>query len=97
MYLGVDYGTSLGAVYHLASSKFDHLIVLKSSTPNRVNPSLDSVVSIWETANYQEREIFDLFGITFKNHPYMKRLFLDSSWGFPLRKDYIDDINIISK
>jgi NADH-quinone oxidoreductase subunit C len=94
---GVDYGDSLGVVYHIGSSRFDHVIVLKTKTANRENPSLDSVTSVWETANMQEREVYDLLGIKFRNHPFLLRLFLDSSWGFPLRKDYADDINIISK
>jgi NADH-quinone oxidoreductase subunit C len=94
---GVDYGDSLGVVYHLGSSCFEHVIVIKTQTTNRENPVLDSVTSVWETANFQEREVYDLLGIKFRNHPFLHRMFLDASWGFPLRKDYVDDINIISK
>jgi NADH-quinone oxidoreductase subunit C/D len=54
------------------------------------------VADIWETANLQEREAFDLLGIKFVNHPDLRRLFLTSSWGFPLRKDYVDNDNITS-
>jgi NADH-quinone oxidoreductase subunit C len=93
---GVDYGQELGAVYHMNSTRHGHMLVLKSRT-GRDNPNLDSVCSIWKSADLLEREIYDLLGIKFNNHPDLRRLFLDSSWGFPLRKDYKDDINIVSK
>lgn len=94
---GVDYGTDLGVVYHLRSTKFDHTVVLKTRTSDRENPVIDTVSDIWQTAEFHEREVFDLLGIKFKNHPDLRRLFLDNSWGFPLRKDYVDDINIVTK
>jgi len=94
---GVDYKDSLGVVYHIGSSEYNHVIVIKTKTLNRENPVLESVTGIWETANFHEREVYDLFGIKFKNHPDLRRLFLDNSWGFPLRKDYVDDVNIVSK
>jgi NADH-quinone oxidoreductase subunit C len=94
---GVDYGSDLGVVYHLRSTKYDHTVVLKTRTSDREYPQLDSVSDIWQTAEFHEREVFDLLGIKFKNHPDLRRLFLDNSWGFPLRKDYVDDINIVTK
>jgi NADH-quinone oxidoreductase subunit C len=94
---GVDYGTDLGVVYHMRSTKFDHTVVLKTRTSDREYPQLDSVSDIWQAADLHEREVFDLIGIKFKNHPDLRRLFLDNSWGFPLRKDYVDDINIVTK
>ena len=94
---GVDYGSDLGVVYHLRSTLFDHAVVLKTRTSDREHPQLDSVTDIWQTAEFHEREVFDLLGIKFKNHPDLRRLFLDNSWGFPLRKDYVDDINIVTK
>jgi len=94
---GVDYGQDLGVVYHLRSTVHSHSIVLKTRTSDRDNPQIDSVSGIWETANLHEREVYDLLGIKFTNHPDLRRLFLDSSWGFPLRKDYVDDINIVTK
>ena len=94
---GVDYGQDLGVVYHLRSTKYDHVVVLKTRTSDRENPLLDSVADIWKTADFHEREVYDLLGIKFTNHPDLRRLFLDSSWGFPLRKDYVDDINIVTK
>ena len=94
---GVDYGQNLGVVYHLRSTVYEHSIVLKTLTPDRVNPVIDSVSDIWLTADFHEREVYDLLGVKFANHPDLRRLFLDSSWGFPLRKDYADDINIVTK
>jgi len=94
---GVDYGNDLGVVYHLRSSIFNHVVVLKTRTTNREHPQLDSVSDIWKTADFHEREVYDLLGIKFVNHPDLRRLFLDNSWGFPLRKDYVDDINIVTK
>ena len=94
---GVDYGQDLGVVYHLLSTKYGHKIVLKTRTPDRVEPVIDSVSDIWKTADFQEREVYDLLGIKFRNHPDLRRLFLTKSWGFPLRKDYTDEINIVTK
>jgi NADH-quinone oxidoreductase subunit C len=94
---GVDYGLDLGVVYHLRSTVFDHVLVLKTRTSDREHPQIDSVADIWKTADFHEREVYDLLGIKFANHPDLRRLFLDSSWGFPLRKDYVDDINIVTK
>lgn len=94
---GVDYGTDLGVVYHMRSTIFDHVVVLKTRTSDRENPQVDSLTDIWQSAEFHEREVYDLLGIKFKNHPDLRRLFLDKSWGFPLRKDYVDDINIVYK
>jgi len=94
---GVDYGSDLGVVYHLRSTLYDHVVVLKTRTSDREHPQLDTVTDIWQTAEFHEREVYDLLGIKFKNHPDLRRLFLDNSWGFPLRKDYVDDINIVYK
>jgi NADH-quinone oxidoreductase subunit C len=94
---GVDYASDMAVIYHLESTKHRHMIVLKTRTSGRDNPAVDSVCEIWKTAELHEREVYDLLGIKFNNHPDLRRLFLDSSWGFPLRKDYVDDINIVSK
>jgi len=94
---GVDYGQDLGVVYHLRSTKLNHSLVLKTRTPDRENPRFDSVADIWRTAEFHEREVFDLLGIRFSNHPDLRRFFLSSSYGFPLRKDFIDDVNVITK
>ena len=95
---GVDWGENLGVIYHLESTEYRHQIVVRVQTENRENPVLDSVSDIWYTAEFHEREVFDFFGIKFNNHPNLKRLFLTDEWeGFPLRKDYVDDINMIIK
>jgi NADH-quinone oxidoreductase subunit C len=56
---GVDYGNDLGVVYHLRSTFFDHVVVLKTRTSDRENPQLDSVADVWKTADFHEREVFD--------------------------------------
>jgi len=92
---GVDYGADLGVIYHLRSTKYEHTVVLKSRTSDREHPLFDSLTDIWKAADLHEREAFDLLGIRFANHPDLRRLFLNSSWGFPLRKDYVDE-NIVT-
>src|SRR5680860_145029 len=95
---GVDWGKELGVVYHLESTAHRHIIVVKVKTEDRDTPVFDSVYELWKTAEFHEREVFDFFGIKFNNHPNLKRLFLTEDWdGFPLRKDYVDDINMIVK
>jgi NADH:ubiquinone oxidoreductase subunit C len=94
---GVDYGNDLGVIYHLRSTIYDHVVVLKTRISDREHPMIDSLTDIWQSADFLEREVYDLLGIKFKNHPDLRRLFLDNSWGFPLRKDYVDDINIVYK
>ena len=93
---GTDMGKYLMVVYHLESTKQGHTIVLKVKTEDRQNPVFDTVCDIWRTAEFHEREIFDLLGIRFNNHPDLRRLFLDENWvGYPLRKDYQDEVNIV--
>ena len=85
-----DYTEYFEVVYHLMSLKYNHSLTLKTRISDRENPVVPSVVSLWRTADYQEREIFDLMGITFKGHPNMKRLFLWEGFeGYPLRRDYL--------
>ena len=86
----VDYYSYFEVVYQLTSTKHNHSIVLKTRCYDRENPSVPSVVSLWQGADFQEREIYDLMGIDFKGHPNMKRIFLwDGFQGHPLRKDYL--------
>jgi NADH-quinone oxidoreductase subunit C len=94
---GMDWKSDLGVIYHLRSTVHGHTIVLKVRIPDRINPTVDSLCDIWPGAEFHEREAYDLLGIKFNGHPDLRRLFLDSTWGFPLRKDYKDDINIVSK
>lgn len=93
---GVDNNPGLGVVYHFESTDLHHVICLKTSTTDRVNPTLDSIMSLYPAAELQEREVYDFLGIKFNNHKDMRRLFLDDEWkGYPLRKDYVDEVNII--
>ena len=95
---GMDWGEDLGVVYHLESTTYRHNIVLKVKTSDRETPTMDSVSDIWYTAEYHEMEVYDFFGIKFNNHPNLKRLFLPADWqGYPLRKDYVDEENMIIK
>lgn len=95
---GVDWGQELGVVYHLESTTHRHILVVKVKTTDRENPNFDSVSDLWPTADFHEREVFDFFGIRFNGHPNMKRLFLTDDWeGYPLRKDYVDEKNMIIK
>ena len=87
---GVDHLDYLEVVYHLASLKHNHSIVLKTRCYDREHPTVPSVISVWQGADFQEREAFDLLGIWFEGHPNMKRLFLwEGFQGHPLRRDYL--------
>ena len=91
----VDWKTHFTIVYHLDSTIHRHTIVVKSKL-DRNNPETETVSDIWRTAEFHEREAYDLFGVVFKNHPDLRRLFLTDDWvGWPLRKDYEDSINMI--
>ena len=85
----VDYYDYFEVVYRLTSMENNHSLVVKTRCYQRVNPILPSVVSLWRGADLQEREIYDLMGISFDGHPNLKRLFLWQGFkGHPLRKDY---------
>ncbi len=93
---GVDYGADanrFGVVYHLASIPYKTQLTLKISKENDRNeeslPSFPSVVSVYKTADWHEREAYDMVGIFFEGHPDLRRILLPDDWeGFPLRKDY---------
>jgi NADH-quinone oxidoreductase subunit C len=75
-------------VYHLLSISKKDRVRLKVRLDSG-SPAVESLTSIWPGANYFEREVFDLFGIRFNGHPYMRRLLMPEDWeGHPLRKDY---------
>jgi len=86
---GVDNGKNiLSVVYHLSSMQQRHKITLKVEVPAD-KPEVPSVSSIWPTANWHEREAYDLIGIKFIGHPDLRRMLLPEDWdGHPLRKDY---------
>lgn len=88
--VGMDWKESLGVMYYLTSTTHDWgMISVKVSVQDRENPMIHSVSDIWKVANFQEREVFDFYGIKFINHPDMRRMFLRNDWkGYPLRKDY---------
>ena len=86
---GMDYGKGiLGAVYHLASVSKRHKITVKVEVPAAL-PEIPTVSAVWPTANWHEREAYDLIGIRFTGHPDLRRILLPDDWeGHPLRKDY---------
>lgn len=91
----VDWKTHLTMVYHLRSLKHGHILVVKARC-DRAKPEIESVCKIWKTAELNEREAYDLMGVKFVNHPDLRRLFLTDDWeGWPLRKDYVDEVNMI--
>ena len=86
----VDYYDYFEVVYQLTSIKHNHSLVVKTRCYGRDNPTVPSVVSLWRGADFQEREIYDLMGISFDGHPNLKRIFLwEGFQGHPLRKDYL--------
>lgn len=88
----IDWKTHLTMVYHLLSKKHKHTIVVKAKIADVNNPEIETVSDIWQTANFHEREVFDLFGVKFLNHPDLRRIMLDEDWqGYPLRKNYVDE------
>jgi NADH:ubiquinone oxidoreductase subunit C len=91
----VDHKTHFTMFYHLRSLAHRHEMVIKAKIADINHPAIDSVVSLWRTADFHEREVFDLFGVKFYGHPDLRRIFLDDNWpGFPLRKSY-EDANMI--
>lgn len=85
---GVDQETHLEVAYHLLSLTHKHEYCVKVKT-DREQPSIPSVADVWPTANWNEREAFDLFGIDFPGHPNLVRIMMPDDWvGHPLRKDY---------
>jgi NADH-quinone oxidoreductase subunit C len=86
----VDYYSYFEVVYQLTSLEHNHTIVIKTRCYGRENPAVPSVIGLWQGADFQEREIYDLMGIKFESHPNLKRIFLwDGFPGHPLRKDFL--------
>lgn len=82
-------------VYHITSTTLGHCAMLRVIVTDKTKPEVPTVCDVWRAAEFYEREIFDLFGIRFTNHPDLRRIFLDDDWaGYPLRKDYKDDFMI---
>jgi NADH-quinone oxidoreductase subunit C len=86
----VDYTDYFEVVYHLISLRHNHSVVLKVRCYDRDKPAVPSVVNLWRSADFQEREAYDLMGIVFEGHPNLKRLLLWEGFvGHPLRRDYL--------
>lgn len=79
----------MGITYHLNSTLLRHSLAINVRVPAE-NPELPSVEQIWKTANWHEREAYDMFGIIFTDHPDLSRILCPKDWeGHPLRKDYV--------
>ena len=92
----VDFKTHLTMVYHLSSTHYRYNIVVKSKL-DREQPEIETVCDIWRTAAFHEREVYELFGVKFLNHPDLRLLILPEGWEGknPLRKDFEDEVNMI--
>jgi NADH-quinone oxidoreductase subunit C len=89
---GVDYPkrSVIEVVYHLYSYRHRHQFVLKVEAP-RDAPAVPTVSAVWSSADWMEREIFDLLGVVFEGHPDLRRLLMPEDWpGHPLRKDFVE-------
>lgn len=88
----VDWKEHFTVVYHLLSKTHKHPLVVKAKISDIAHPQIETVCDIWKTAIFHEREVYDLFGVTFLKHPDLRRLFLEDDWvGYPLRKNYTDE------
>jgi NADH-quinone oxidoreductase subunit C len=92
----VDWKTHLTMVYHLTSTTYRHNIVVKAKL-DIANPAIESVSGIWKTANFHEREVYEMFGVHFINHPDLRLLILPDGWEGknPMLKDFEDAVNMI--
>jgi len=92
MIAGLDYqprSPRFGLVYNLYAHKNHSRITLKTLLTDDQAPAIDSVSAVWATANWHEREIYDMMGIRFNGHPDLRRILLPGDWvGHPQRKDY---------
>lgn len=91
MVTAVDRGEEFEVVYRLQSRDLRAGMFLKALVP-RSDPRVPSMCDLWPAADWQEREVYDLFGIVFEGHPDLRRILLPDDWqGHPLRKDYTDE------
>jgi NADH-quinone oxidoreductase subunit C len=105
---GFDYLLFVTAVDRPADAKFELVylltrfddgrqLALVADVP-RESPEIDTVSGIWAGADWHERETYDMFGIVFRGHPFLRRILLDDDWpGHPLRKDYVDTLHDVVK
>lgn len=105
---GFDYLLFVTAVDYPQDNRIELVYLLGSYTDrrqvaivadvDRANPEIHTVCDIWAGANWHEREVYDLFGVRFINHPFLRRILLDDTYqGHPLRKDYVDTIHNVVK
>ena len=92
----VDWKTHLTMVYHFESTIYRHQLVVKVQL-DRNKPEIETVSHIWRTAEFNEREVYELFGVNFLHHPDLRLLILPDGWEGknPLRKDFEDPVNMI--
>lgn len=92
----VDWKTHLTMVYHLTSTTYRHNLVIKIKL-DRADPRVETVADIWRTAEFNEREAYEMFGVQFINHPDLRLLILPDGWEGrnPMRKDFEDPVNMI--
>ena len=92
----IDWKTHLTMVYHLDSTKFRHIVVIKSKLAAD-NPVIETVSDIWKTADFHEREVYEMFGVNFRGHPDLRLLILPDGWEGkrPMLKDFEDPVNMI--
>jgi len=85
----IDWKDRIEVVYRLTALESNEKVVLRVDL-DREKPEVESVTSVWKGADYQEREVFDLMGVVFEEHPDLRRILLPEDWeGYPLRKDYV--------
>ena len=92
----IDFKTHLTMVYHLSSTTYRHNMVVKIKLDTK-KPEVETVSNIWRTAEFHEREVYEMFGVQFINHPDLRLLILPDGWEGknPLRKDFEDLVNMI--
>lgn len=92
----IDWKTHLTMVYHLDSTKFRHIVVIKSKLAAD-NPVIETVTDIWKTADFHEREVYEMFGVNFRGHPDLRLLILPDGWEGkrPMLKNFEDPVNMI--
>ena len=89
---GVDYKDRIEVVYHLFSYQLRHGAVVKVQLP-RDTPVVHTLEGVWKSANWMEREIFDLLGVSFEGHSDLRRILMPEDWpGHPLRKDFVEPL-----
>ncbi len=92
----VDFKTHLTVVYHLSASTNRNINIVLKTNLDRSDPVIETVSDLWRTAEFLEREVFEMFGVSFLHHPDLRKLILDDDFkGYPLRKDFEDPINMI--